>query len=72
MEDVYSTPEDKSPGYGGRRGQLLVQDWLDCIRTGRRDNRATARGTLATLELIDAIFQSSREGKRVACRIEPA
>ena len=72
MEDVYSTPEDKSPGYGGRRGYLLVQDWLDCIRTGRRDNRATCRGTLATLELIDGIFQSSREGRRVECRIKPA
>lgn len=72
MEDVFTTAEDKSPGYGGRRGFLLVQDWLDCIRTGRRDNRATCRGTLATLELIDAIFQSSREGKRIECRIEPA
>ena len=52
-------------------GLLLVQDWLDCIRTGRRDNRNTARGMLATLELIDAIYQSSREGRRIECRIGP-
>jgi predicted dehydrogenase len=69
MEDVFTTPEDKSPGYGGHRGFLLVQDWLDCIKTGRRDNRCTVSGTLTTLELIDAIFQSSREGRRVECRI---
>lgn len=69
MEDVFTLPEDKSPGYGGRRGFLLVQDWLDCIRTGRRDNRNTARGMVATLELIDTILQSSREGRRIECRI---
>jgi predicted dehydrogenase len=72
MDDVYTLPEDKTPGYGGQRGFLLVQDWLDCIRTGRRDNRNTSRGMLATLELIDAIFQSSREGRRIECRIGPA
>ena len=72
MEDVFTSPEDKTPGYGGAEGFLLVQDWLDCIRTGRRDNRNTARGMLATLELIDAIYQSSREGRRIECRIGPA
>ena len=39
MEDAYTSPEDTKPGYGGDKGYLLVQDWLDCIRTGRRDNR---------------------------------
>jgi predicted dehydrogenase len=72
MEDVFTSPEDKTLGYGGRRGLLLVQDWLDCIRTGRRDNRNTARGMLATLELLDAIYQSSREGRGIECRIGPA
>jgi predicted dehydrogenase len=72
MEEVFTTPEDKTPGYGGKRGLLLVQDWLDCIRTGRRDNRNTAPPMLAVLELIDAIYHSSREGRRIECRIDPA
>jgi predicted dehydrogenase len=71
MEETFTTPEDKTPGYGGIRGRLLVEDWLDCIRTGRRDNRGAARPMLAVLELIDAIFQSSREGRRIECRIGP-
>jgi len=72
MEEVFTSSEDKIPGYGGQRGFLLVQDWLDCIRTGRRDNRCTSRGMLAALELIDAIYQSNREGRRIECRIGPA
>jgi predicted dehydrogenase len=72
MEEVFTAPEEKTPGYGGNKGFLLVQDWLDCIRTGRRDNRNRAPGMLATLELIDAIYQSSREGRRVDYRIGPA
>ena len=71
MEEIFTTPEDKTPGYGGIRGLLLVQDWFDCIRTGRRDNRGAARPMLAVLELIDTIFQSSREGRRIECRIGP-
>lgn len=72
MEDVYTSPADSKPGYGGNKGFLLVQDWLDCIRTGRRDNRNRAPSMLATLQLIDAIHQSSREGRRIDCRIGPA
>jgi predicted dehydrogenase len=72
MEDVFTAPEDKTPGYGGQKGFLLVQDWLDCIRTGRRDNRNRAGSMIATLELIDAVYQSSREGRRIDCRIGPA
>jgi predicted dehydrogenase len=71
MEETFTGPEDKMPGYGGLRGLLLVQDWLDCIKTGRRDNRNTARPMLAVLELIDTILLSSREGRRIECRIEP-
>lgn len=69
MEDVFTLPEDKTPGYGGQKNQRLIGDWLDCIRTGRRDNRNGASSMLAVLELIDAIYQSSREGRRVECRI---
>jgi predicted dehydrogenase len=72
MEEVFTAPEDRTPGYGAQKGLLLVQDWLDCIKTGRRDNRNTTRGMLATLELIDAIYQSSRESRRIESRIGPA
>jgi predicted dehydrogenase len=72
MEETFVVPDAGPAGYGGRRGYLLVQDWLDCIRTGRRDNRGSAASMLATLELIDAIYASSREGRRVACQIGPA
>ena len=71
MEDTFTLPEDKTPGYGGKKNVNLILDWLDCIRTGRRDNRNTARSMVATLELIDAIYTSSREGKRIECRIGP-
>jgi predicted dehydrogenase len=72
MEDVYSAMTDTKVGYGGDKGFLLIQDWLDCVRTGRRDNRNRAASMLATLELIDAIYRSSKEGRRVECRIGPA
>lgn len=69
MEDTFALPEDRTPGYGGQKNVRLIGDWLDCIRTGRRDNRNGARQMLAVLQLIDAIYQSSREGRRVECRI---
>ena len=69
MDDTFTLPEDKTPGYGGQKNVRLIGDWLDCIRTGRRDNRNGVRPMLAVLELIDAIYQSSREGRRVECRI---
>lgn len=72
MEDVYSAPVDTKTGYGGDKGYLLVRDWLDCVRTGRRDNRNRVPSMLATLQLLDAIYQSSREGRRIECRIGPA
>ena len=71
MEDVFTLPEDKLPGYGGRKNFALIQDWIDCIRTGRRDCRNGAAAMLATLELIDAIYCSSREGRRIECDIGP-
>ncbi|MEX2175813.1 MAG: Gfo/Idh/MocA family oxidoreductase [Pirellulaceae bacterium] len=72
MEDVFTAPPDTLSGYGGQRNFRLIGDWLDCIRTGRRDMRCGPREMLATLELIDAIYQSSREGRRIDCRIGPA
>jgi hypothetical protein len=67
MEDVYTAPADSKIGYGGDKGFALVADWLDCIRTHRRDTRNGAKEMLATLELIDAIYESSRR----CCRVVP-
>ena len=66
------TADDTKPGYGGDKGFQLVADWVDCIQTGRRDVRCGIEPMLATLQLIDAIYQSSREGRRIECRIGPA
>jgi predicted dehydrogenase len=69
MEEVFAAPADKLPGYGGERNFRLIQDWLDAVHTGRRDLRCGAGPMLAVLELIDAIYASSRDGRRVECRI---
>jgi UDP-N-acetyl-2-amino-2-deoxyglucuronate dehydrogenase len=69
MEEVFTAPADKLAGYGGERNFRLIQDWLDAVHTGRRDLRCGAGPMLAVLELIDAIYASSREGRRVECRI---
>ena len=64
MEETFSAPVDDVPGYGGRNGQRLVQDWLDAIQHGT-PCRNTPESTLATLSVIDAIYESSRTGRRV-------
>ena len=69
MEDVYTAPADTKPGYGGDKCFALVADWLDCIRTHRRDTRNGVEGMLATLQVIDAIYHSTREGRRIECRV---
>ncbi len=70
MEDTLVLPADASPGYGGARGIELVRDWLASARgalSGQPVN--TPASALATLQLLDAIALSSREGRRVECRI---
>ena len=69
MEETFRLPPDDTPGYGGRRGVALVQDWLDAARDGGRPCRNTPRTTRDTLALIDRIYESSREGRRIACEI---
>jgi predicted dehydrogenase len=70
MDEVFSRPPDELPGYGGYRGAALVRDWLDAVRENR-PCRNTAGSTKTTLELIDAIYESSRAGRRIECRIGP-
>jgi predicted dehydrogenase len=55
MEETVRMPPDETPGYGGRRGLALVRDWLDAARGPRHDCRNTVAST--------------REGRRVECRI---
>lgn len=69
MEEVFTTPADTSPGYGGSRGRALVRDWLEAARAGGRDCRNSPDTALATLEVIDTIYRASREERRIACRI---
>jgi UDP-N-acetylglucosamine 3-dehydrogenase len=68
MEETFAAPVDDVPGYGGRNGQRLMQDWLNAINTGRESCRNTPESTLQTLEIIDAIYESSRKGRRVELR----
>lgn len=69
MEDRFELPVDTTVGYGGRRGLALVHDWLAAIKSPGQACRNTATSTLQTLQLIDAIYQSSRQGRRIECRI---
>jgi hypothetical protein len=71
MDEVFTIAPDSTPGYAGKRGVDAVRDWLDAARSGGRKCRNSAGSTLAVLELLDAIEQSSREGRRIECRIGP-
>ncbi|MFM8469892.1 MAG: Gfo/Idh/MocA family protein [Limisphaerales bacterium] len=67
MEEVFSLPADRTPGYHGYRSRELIRDWLAVARGERKECRNTTASTLATLELMDAMYRSSEEGRRVAC-----
>ena len=43
MEEVFSIPQDKTPGYCGYRGRELIRDWLAVARGERRECRNTTR-----------------------------
>jgi hypothetical protein len=47
----------------------LVRDWIESARSGKSLCRSTPRSTLATLELLDAIYRASEEGRRIECNI---
>jgi len=64
MEETFVAPLDTTPGYAGRCGQLLVEDWLRAIRSGDKC-RNTVESTLEVLRVIDAIYESSRLERRV-------
>jgi predicted dehydrogenase len=68
MNETYTLPADSTPGYGGQRAVELIRDWVSAAAE-RRECRNTPQGMLDTLELLEAIYESSRTGSRVATRI---
>ena len=74
MEETFTMPPDDVPGYvvpgyGGKRGVALVRDWLDAASDSGRPCRNTPQSVADTLELIDTIYRSSAEGRRIECSI---
>jgi predicted dehydrogenase len=67
MDEVFTLPQDSTPGYGGRRALDLLRDWVQAARGGVQC-RNTVDSTIATLTLLDNIYRSSLEGQRVECR----
>lgn len=72
LDETYSAPADSTSGYGGRRGVDLIADWLDAAARPGAACRNSIESTLHTLELLDAIAQSSAEGRRVTLPLESA
>ncbi|MBM4001168.1 MAG: Gfo/Idh/MocA family oxidoreductase [Planctomycetes bacterium] len=68
MEETFRIPADTARGYGGGKGFALVRDWLDAIAS-RRPCRNTPDTTRAVLEILDALYRSSAESRRIACHI---
>ena len=47
----------------------LLRDWIHAMRMGT-NCRNTPESTIATLEVIDTIYQASEKAKRIECNIE--
>jgi predicted dehydrogenase len=65
MEETFALPADSTPGYGGTKGVRTMRDWIAVARGEIAACRNTVDSTLATLRLLDAVYQSSEEGRRV-------
>ena len=72
MEEVFSLPPDPTPGYSGCRSRELIRDWLAVARGERKACRNTPASALATLELMDAMYRASADGRRVQLGQRPA
>ena len=72
MEEVFSLPLDATPGYSGYRSRELIRDWIAVARGERRECRNTTASALATLELMDAMYRASTEGRHVQLGQRPA
>ncbi|MGB0582992.1 MAG: Gfo/Idh/MocA family protein, partial [Limisphaerales bacterium] len=69
MEETFELPVDDTKGYGGIRALESVRDWLAAAKDGGRPCRNTPQSNVDTLQLIDTIYQSSAEGRRIDCSI---
>lgn len=69
MEETFETTAEPCPGYGGHLGRAVIRDWLDAMARPGSVCRNTPGSTQATLELLDAVYRSSREERRVECDI---
>lgn len=69
MNETFFIPEDKTPGYGGARMLALFREWIAVARGQQSACRNTPQSTLATLQLLDAIYAASDQGRRVECTI---
>lgn len=69
MDETYVLPADENTAYGGTAGLELMRDWIRAAKAGNSPCRNRPATTLATLELIDAIYESSAQGKRISCAI---
>lgn len=67
-EEEYVVPEDDVPGYGGRNGLALIKDWIEAAQSGSSCRNTTA-SMVAVLELIETIYQASRDGRKIECSI---
>lgn len=65
MEETFSLPADRTPGYGGSRGVEVIREWLAASRGGPTP-RNTVESNVETLRVLDAVYQSSAEGRRIA------
>ncbi len=66
LEQRSQTTSVRLPGYGAT-GHQIIDDLLDAI-VEQRDPLATGRHATAALHVIDAAYESARNGERVAVR----
>ena len=58
-------PLDNTRGYGGKKTIHLLKDWI-AMAKGGPDCRNTPESVFATLQVIDAIYESSRLEKMIS------
>lgn len=69
MDETFALPTNDTPGYGGARSVQLIRDWIASAQTNRTPCRNTPHSTLATLQLLDAIYAAAASGRRIECTI---